>query len=202
MSSRNGRRFGEAGEARITDAGLIIPPGLDNSASEQDGITVEEWLKRGNKDVTRAELAAFADAYLMTKMKAVMAYVLDKRFAQFRHDVVAAIDGALEEQRQQKWYRRLGRWIATFGHKAPGEGGLTPEQLKALKAEFFAEQARQQKAEQAAKTPPEVAGQAAEAVGRVRDAAEDRGVAATDGPAAPATPPLQLEPPSADASGE
>lgn len=95
---------------------LFLPPGLNTGEAEPEGVTMEEWARKADRAVNRAELLAVLDAYLMTKVKGVMAYVLDKRVAQLRGEMVDLILKRERARRTGRWYRRLWRWIATFGH--------------------------------------------------------------------------------------
>lgn len=126
--------------------GRIFLPGGALAGEEPDGQTVEQWVNRHpDKAVGRAELDAFTDILVKTKVRDLMLYVLNKKDEQHQAEHERMIQGVQEivvamfaEQRRRKWYRRLGRWIATFGHKPPEAPRFQAslEELRTLEGEM------------------------------------------------------------------
>jgi hypothetical protein len=80
-------------------------------------MTIEEWLAKPETLVTRREAAAFCEAVIQDQVRAVCQYVVDHNNAKIERFVICTIGERILDYHAQRWYRRLWRWIATFGHR-------------------------------------------------------------------------------------
>jgi hypothetical protein len=83
-------------------------------------MTVREWLGKPRTVVTRGELAAFSEALVKNQVKDLIRIVVERNNAHLHGDMMAVLREAMAEQEARRWYRRLGRWLASFGHRQSG----------------------------------------------------------------------------------
>ena len=102
---------------------IWLPPGTERvrAADVHDGMTVEDWLKKPETPATRGEVAAFGESLIRNQVRELVRIVVEgNNKLMLGHTLEMIQDGLAAHEAQlraQRWYRRLGRWIATFGHR-------------------------------------------------------------------------------------